>query len=38
MSKASWVKLIVLAGVLYYVATKKKRETIPTWGDSGYTG
>lgn len=38
MSKGDWFKLIVLAGVLYYVATRKKRETIPSWGDSGYTG
>jgi hypothetical protein len=38
MSKADWFKLALVAGLLYWLASGKGRETIPTWGDSSNTG
>lgn len=39
MSNAGWFKLALVAGLLYWLSERKKdRQTIPTWGDSGYTG
>lgn len=38
MTKGDWIKLLVLAGVIYFLSRRPKRETIPSWGDSGYTG
>lgn len=38
MRKSDWVKVLIAAGLFYWLFRKPKRETIPTWGDSSNTG